>query len=127
MITPSIARAVTTKLDSLAPARAAMTTLSGRFVAAEVWAGVPSAMSWSVAGAVLTVRLTGAVDASLYPGIELLPSPAGCRFERVELDLTAVSFFGAAGLSLLARLGSSCAPVGFVGVPERSPIRRAIR
>lgn len=83
------------------------------------------AVVWSVEGAVLSVVLTGAIDASLYPRLGLLLSASSARFERADIDLEQVTFFGAAGLNLLAQLASG-ARVTLLGVPERSPIRRAV-
>lgn len=99
----------------------------GRTAAAEVTPEVPAAVTWSAEGAVLSVVLTGAVDASLYPRFELLSAAFRTRFERTDLDLEKVTFFGAAGLNLLVRLASSSATVTLLGIPERLPIRWAIR
>ena len=88
---------------------------------------VPTAVTWSIEGAVRSIVLTGAVDASLYPRFDLLLSASSARFERTDLDLEKVTFFGAAGLNLLARLASSSATVTLLGIPERSRIRWAIQ
>jgi anti-anti-sigma regulatory factor len=88
---------------------------------------VPSALSWTREGTVVTIRLCGAVDRELNGPLDALVHVVAGTFDAAVVDLEEVTFFGSTGINFLARLAAGGGHIQLRGMPLQLAIPRQLR
>jgi anti-anti-sigma factor len=84
--------------------------------------------SWELSEFVLLVKLIGAIDAAVTSELRAVAEVAGRQgFRTALVDLSEVTFFGAAGLNFLAGLAASGRTVQLVEIPQYLQIDRMLK